>query len=99
MSDLLDDPIMSEPGTLKSENGGYVKKDVLAKIDAYHSLIAEIDKMMISDAAINAQLLKIRHMPLRKAKLLFIPANGFSVSQTDILIAELERKIANKVML
>ena len=38
--------------------GGYVKNDVLAKIDAYNALIDRISGMMISDAAINAELLK-----------------------------------------
>ena len=79
--------------------GGYVKKDVLAKVEAYKKLIAEIDRMMISDASINSQLLKIRHMPLRKAKVLFLPVPGFSVSQTDTLIADFESEIAGKVML
>ena len=79
--------------------GGYVKKDVLDKIDAYNALIDRISGMMISDAAINAELLKIRHMPLRKAKIQFLPASGFSVSQTDSYIDDLEREIADKVML
>ncbi|WP_303803767.1 hypothetical protein [Ruminococcus flavefaciens] len=79
--------------------GGYVKNDVLAKIDAYNALIDRISGMMISDAAINAELLKIRHMPLRKAKILFLPVSGFSVSQTDSYIDDLEREIADKVML
>ena len=79
--------------------GGYVKKDVIAKIDAYNKLINEIDGMMISDASINAELLKIRHMPLRKARVLFLPASGFSISQTDSFIDDLEREIADKVML
>ncbi|MGN0617378.1 hypothetical protein [Ruminococcus flavefaciens] len=79
--------------------GGYVKNDVLAKIDAYNALIDRISGMMISDAVINAELLKIRHMPLRKAKILFLPASGFSVSQTDSYIDDLKREIADKVML
>lgn len=84
---------------LDSVFGGYDKKDVLAKADAYSSLIEAIDKANLSDAAINAELLKIRHMPLRKAKCLFIPCSGFSIPQTDSYIAELEKKIANKIML
>ncbi|MBP5581261.1 MAG: hypothetical protein J6X85_05675 [Ruminococcus sp.] len=79
--------------------GGYVKNDVIEKIEAYNKLIEEIDRMMISDASINAELLKIRHMPLRKARILFLPASGFSISQTDSFIADLEREIADKVML
>ena len=79
--------------------GGYVKKDVLAKVEAYKKLIAEIDRMMISDASINAQLLRIRHMPLRRARVLFLPVSGFSVRQVDELIADYEREIASKVML
>ena len=39
--------------------GGYVKNDVIEKIEAYNKLIDEIDRMMISDASINAELLKI----------------------------------------
>lgn len=79
--------------------GGYVKKDVLAKIEAYNRLINEINGMMISDASINAELLKIRHMPLRRARILFLPASGFDLSQTDSFIEDLEREIADKVML
>ncbi|WP_303787622.1 hypothetical protein [Ruminococcus flavefaciens] len=55
--------------------------------------------MMISDASINAELLKIRHMPLRRARILFLPASGFDLSQTDSFIEDLEREIADKVML
>ncbi|WP_295067717.1 hypothetical protein [Ruminococcus sp.] len=84
---------------LDSAFGGYDKKDVLAKIDAYNSLILAIDEANLSDAAINAELLKIRHMPMRKAKCLFLPCSGFSVPQTDEYIAELEKEIVNKIML
>ena len=84
---------------LDSVFGGYDKKDVLAKTDAYNSLILAIDEANLSDAAINAELLKIRHMPMRKAEWLFLPLSGFSIPQTDSYIAELEKEIANKIML
>ena len=84
---------------LDSVFGGYDKKDVLAKTDAYNSLILAIDEANLSDAAINAELLKIRHMPLRKAKCLFLPCSGFSIPQTDSYIAELEEMIQKKIML
>ena len=79
--------------------GGYAKNDVLAKADAYNSLIMAIDNAMMSDAAINAELLKIRRMPMRKAKCLFLPGRGFSVSETDAYISELEKEIADKILL
>ena len=84
---------------LDSAFGGYDKKDVLAKIDAYNSLILAIDEANLSDAAINAELLKIRHMPMRKAKCLFLPASGFSIPDVDEYIRELEKEIADKVLL
>ena len=84
---------------LESVLGGYDKKCVLAKTDAYNSLLMMIEEGMISDAVINAELLKIRRMPMKKAKLLFFPVQGFSVSQTDSYFARLEREIADKIML
>ena len=84
---------------LDSVFGGYDKKCVLAKADAYNSLLMLIEEGKISDAVINAELLKIRRMPLKKAKLLFIPVSGFSASQTDSYFAELEKKIADRIML
>ncbi|SHM16224.1 hypothetical protein [Ruminococcus flavefaciens] len=83
----------------KTALGGYNKDDVLAKIDAYTCLITAIDSAIMSDAAINAELLKIRHMPMKKAKCLFLPASGFSIRDVDEYIRELEKEIANKVML
>ena len=84
---------------LDSVFGGYDKKDFIAKTDAYNRLIEAIDKANLSDAAINAELLKIRRMPLRKAKCLFLPCSGFSSPQTDSYIAELEEMIQKKIML
>ena len=84
---------------LDSVFGGYDKKDFIAKTDAYNRLIEAIDKANLSDAAINAELLKIRRMPLRKAKCLFLPCSGFSIPQTDSYIAELEEMIQKKIML
>ena len=84
---------------LDSVFGGYDKRDVLAKTDAYNSLILAIDEANLSDAAINAELLKIRRMPMRKAKWLFLPLSGFSIPQTDNYIAELEEMIQKKIML
>ena len=53
---------------LRTVNGGYNKADVLSKIDAYTVLIMTIDENLMSDAAVNAELLRIKEMPLRQNK-------------------------------
>ncbi|MCR5111179.1 MAG: hypothetical protein K6B38_09775 [Ruminococcus sp.] len=84
---------------LRTEKGGYEKKDVLSKIDAYNTLILAIDEMRLSDAAVNAELEKIRNMPMRKAKGLIFAGSGFSAEDTDNYIKELEETIMHKIML
>lgn len=84
---------------LKTEKGGYEKKDVLAKIDAYNALITAIDDMKLSDAAVNAELERIRSMPVRKAKALIFGGSGFSVKDTEDYIVELEKQVLQKIML
>lgn len=79
--------------------GGYSKKEALAKTEAYNRLLSSIDDMKLSDAAINAELEKIRRMPLPRAKCLFIPIKGLSVTETDEYIAKLEEEIKRKIML
>jgi hypothetical protein len=48
---------------------------------------------------INAELERIRRMPVRKAKVLFLPASGFSIPQTEKYFSELESEIKQKIML
>lgn len=84
---------------LKTERGGYEKKDVLAKIDAYNVLLMSIDEMKISDAAVNAELEKIRSMPMRKAKGLLFGGSGFSVKDTEDYLVSLEKQVLQKIML
>lgn len=88
-----------EEKVLRTEKGGYEKKDVLSKIDAYNSLILALDEMKLSDAAVNAELEKIRNMPLNKAKGFIFAGSGFSVEDTDNYIKELEETIMHKIML
>ena len=84
---------------LRTEKGGYARNDVLAKVDAYNTLILAIDEMRLSDAAVNAELEKIRNMPLNKAKGFIFAGSGFSVEDTDNYIKELEETIMHKIML
>ena len=88
-----------EKTILRSVFGGYNKKDVLAKTDAYNSLILIIESGRTSDAVINAELEKIRQMPVRKARFLFLPATGLSVPQTEKYFSDLENEIKQKIML
>ena len=84
---------------LDSVLGGYDKRDVLAKTDAYNILLLLIEEGKPSDAVINAELERIRRMPVRKAKVLFLPASGFSIPQTEKYFSELEEEIKQKIML
>lgn len=85
---------------LKIEGGGYMQSDVLSKIDSYNALLIALDDIKLSDAVINAELSKIRNMPLRIAKgFLCFKGSGFSVKETDEYIEELERKVLEKIML
>ena len=84
---------------LDTVRGGYDKKDVLAKADAYNSLILLIEDGRISDDVINAELEKIKRMPLRKAKVLFLPGSGFSIPQTEKYFSDLEKEAKKKIML
>lgn len=89
-----------EDKVLRIESGGYMKTDVLTKIDAYNALIFALDEMKMSDSAVNAELERIRSMPLRKAGgFLFFKGSGFSVKDTDEYIKELEQAITRKIML
>ena len=72
---------------------------MLSKIDAYNSLIRALDEMKLSDAAVNAELEKIRNMPMRKAKGFIFAGSGFSVEDTNNYIKELEETIMHKIML
>ena len=91
--------MVMEKTILESALGGYSKKDVLARTDAYNSLIVLIEGGRISDAVINAELEKIRQMPVRKARFLFFPGPGFSVPQTEKYFSDLEKEIKQKIML
>ena len=84
---------------LKTEKGGYDKKDVLAKIDAYNVLLIALDEMRMSDAAVNAELEKIRSMPLRKAKGLIFAGSGFAVRDTEDYLVSLEKQVLQRIML
>ena len=91
---------MIEDATLKEEKGGYSRTDVLSKLDAYNALLFQLDEMKLSDSAVNAELERIRSMPLRKAGgFLCFKGSGFSVSDTDKYIEDLENTIREKIML
>jgi hypothetical protein len=65
-------------GVLGTEKGGYNKRDVLMKIDAYMSLLKKIQKG-ISSADAKEALIDIKNMPL---KLVPESEEGFAV--TDV---------------
>lgn len=85
---------------LRTVNGGYNKADVLSKIDAYTVLIMTIDENLMSDAAVNAELLRIREMPLRQNKKgMIFSKSGFSIEDTDAYFEKLENEIMKKIFL
>ena len=90
---------MINEAILHDERGGYNKADVLAKTDAYNVLLIALDEMKMSVSAINAELEKIRSMPMRRTKGFILSAKGFSVKETDDYIANLEQEIRSKIML
>lgn len=81
---------------LRSEKGGYSKKDVLKKMDAYGSLLFALDCGMDSETAA-AELENIRMMPIEREEDGFFARSGFSVEDTDAYFAEMEEKILNKI--
>ena len=81
---------------LRSEKGGYSKKDVLKKMDAYGSLLFALDCGMDSETAA-AELENIKTMPIEREEDGFFARSGFSVEDTDVYFAEMEEKILNKI--
>lgn len=89
-----------EAAVLRTVKGGYNKKEVLMKADAYTSLLLAVEQGSLTDAAINAELEKIRSMPLETAKGgLFGKGSGFSQEDTDKYLAGLEEEIMSRLML
>ncbi|MCR5600458.1 MAG: hypothetical protein K6G33_06950 [Ruminococcus sp.] len=89
-----------ENEVLRTVRGGYDKGAVISKLDSYNTLLLMIEQGALSDAAINAELAKIRASPIPKAKGgLILKGSGFSVEDTDKYIADLEKKISEKIML
>lgn len=90
---------MADDIVLSQVTGGYDMKSVLMKHDAYASLLLMIEEGKVSDAVINAELEKVRQMPLKKAKFLFLPAKGYSIPHTDKHFEALELEIQQKIRL
>ena len=77
---------------LRSKKGGYVKSDVLAKLDALNAVIFGLENGMPREQAL-AELRKTEQTELRKEKGGFFGASGFDTEDTDAYIADLIAKI------
>ena len=82
------------PNILRAVKGGYNKKDVLTKIDAYMSLLLSVQSGMPQENAL-AELERIKQMPLTVEKEGFFAKTGFSQEDTDAYLAEMEDKITS----
>ncbi len=78
-------------GVLGTEKGGYNKRDVLTKIDAYMSLLMKIQKG-ISSADAKEALIDIKNMPLN-----IVPENeeGFSMDDANGYFSQMEYNIVS----
>ncbi len=79
---------------LRSEKGGYIKEDVLAKLDSLNALLFAVESGMPRDKAIS-ELEKINSVELRREKAGFFGKFGFSAADTDPYISELLKKITD----
>lgn len=85
---------MSESVVFSSERGGYNKEDVLKKVEAYTAVLVMLHDNNMSLMRLNAELERIRSMPLRRLKVGFISTgSGYSVKQTDDYLSQMEDKI------
>ena len=76
-------------GILGTEKGGYDKKDVLMKIDAYMTLLMKIQKGT-SSAEAKEELIKIKNMPLREVD---ENTEGFAKLDTNGYFTQLEHNV------
>lgn len=76
-------------GILAAVKGGYDKKDVLEKIDAFMSLVMKIQKGT-SSAEAKEELIKIKNMPLREVD---ENTEGFSKFDTNGYFTQLEHNV------
>ncbi len=83
-------------GNLHTVWGGYNKKDVMRKIDAYKSLIVLLEKNSLSWARVNAELEKIHSAPIRK---MFVLMRGYSVTDTEAAFEKLEQEVKKHTFL
>ncbi len=76
-------------GILGTEKGGYDKKDVLMKIDAYMTLLMKIQKGT-SSAEAKEDLIKIKNMPLKEVD---ENTEGFAKFDTEGYFSQMEYNI------
>mgnify|MGYP003291039669 CR=1 FL=1 len=92
---------------LRSEKGGYSKKDaekaINALIENVQNALKKGDKVqLVLDCGMDsetaaAELENIRMMPIEREEDGFFARSGFSVEDTDAYFAEMEEKILNKI--
>lgn len=82
------------PNILRAVKGGYNKKDVLTKIDAYMSLLLSVQSGMPQENAL-AELERIKQLPTSVENSGFLAKTGFSQEDTDAYFAEMEDKITS----
>ncbi|MBR5682021.1 MAG: hypothetical protein IKW96_01895 [Ruminococcus sp.] len=81
---------------LRSKKGGYVKNDVIMKLDALNALILALENGMPREQAY-AELKKTEQIVLRKEKGGLFGASGFDTGDTDAYIADLTAKIEDLI--
>ncbi len=77
---------------LRSRKGGYVKADVIMKLDALNEVIYGLENGMPREQALS-ELKKAEQTEMRREKGGFFGAAGFDVDDTDAYIADLIAKI------
>ncbi|MBO4524005.1 hypothetical protein [Ruminococcus sp.] len=77
---------------LRSKKGGYVKSDVIAKLDALNAVLLGLENGMPREQAL-AELKKTEQIEIRKEKRGFFGASGFDTEDTETYLADLIAKI------
>lgn len=81
---------------LRSEKGGYVKADVLQKLDRMNALLMAVRGGMRREEAM-AELESIRETELRREKAGLFGKPGFSVEDTDAYLESVGQMILEAV--
>ena len=87
-----------KPFVLRSEKGGYDKKEVLNMLDAYNVLKFQVEEGNMMRGEAENEIARIRQMPLNKVpvKKFFSPV-GFKPEEVEEYFNELEQEIMNAV--